>query len=210
MQTSRPSRTKEEVVKDFRTAEILDAARRVIGELGFADASMERIALEAGVAKGTLYRYFESKESLFAHALEHAHRDMITRSRAATQRVRAYRDKLREAVRAVLEYSAEHQAFYQALLERPDLSIDRESVVARTLTKNFEEYIRFVSGLLTRGARSGEFRPVDPRRGAQFLIEIIRSLLRERLADRKPPDVDSDVETIIDFYLHGVGAGGLE
>jgi len=210
MQTSRPSRTKEEVVKDFRTAEILDAARRVIGELGFADASMERIALEAGVAKGTLYRYFESKESLLAHALEHAHRDMITRSRAATQRVRAYRDKLREAVRAVLEYSAEHQAFYQALLERPDLSIDRESVVARTLTKNFEEYIRFVSGLLTRGARSGEFRPVDPRRGAQFLIEIIRSLLRERLADRKPPDVDSDVETIIDFYLHGVGAGGLE
>jgi AcrR family transcriptional regulator len=210
MQTSRPSRTKEEVVKDFRTAEILDAARRVIGELGFADASMERIALEAGVAKGTLYRYFEGKESLFAHALEHAHRDMITRSRAATQRVRAYRDKLREAVRAVLEYSAEHQAFYQALLERPDLSIDRESVVARTLTKNFEEYIRFVSGLLTRGARSGEFRSVDPRRGAQFLIEIIRSLLRERLADRKPPDVDSDVETIIDFYLHGVGAGGLE
>ena len=210
MQTSRPSRTKEEVVKDFRTAEILDAARRVIGELGFADASMERIALEAGVAKGTLYRYFESKESLFAHALEHAHRDMITRSRAATQRVRAYRDKLREAVRAVLEYSAEHQAFYQALLERPDLSIDRESVVARTLTKNFEEYIRFVSGLLTRGARSGEFRPVDPRRGAQFLIEIIRSLLRERLADRKPPDVESDVETIIDFYLHGVGAGELE
>jgi AcrR family transcriptional regulator len=210
MQTSRPSRTKEEVVKDFRTAEILDAARRVIGELGFADASMERIALEAGVAKGTLYRYFEGKESLFAHALEHAHRDMITRSRAATQRVRAYRDKLREAVRAVLEYSAEHQAFYQALLERPDLSIDRESVVARTLTKNFEEYIRFVSGLLTRGARSGEFRPVDPRRGAQFLVEIIRSLLRERLADRKPPDVESDVETIIDFYLHGVGAGGLE
>jgi AcrR family transcriptional regulator len=210
MQTSRPPRTKEEVVKDFRTAEILDAARRVIGEVGFADASMERIALEARVAKGTLYRYFESKESLLARALEHAHRDMIARSRAATQRVQAYRDKLSEAVRAVLEYSAEHQPFYQALLDRPDLSRDPESVIARTLTKNFEEYIRFVSGLLTRGARSGEFRPVDPRRGAQFLIEILRSLLRERFANRKPPDVDADVETIIDFYLHGVGAGGRE
>ena len=210
MQTSRPPRTKEEVVKDFRTAEILDATRRVIGEVGFADASMERIALEAGVAKGTLYRYFESKESLLARALEHTHRDMMTRSRAATQRVQAYRDKLSEAVRAVREYSAEHQAFYEALLDRPDLSRDPESVIARTLTKNFEEYIRFVSGLLTRGARSGEFRPVDPRRGAQFLIEILRSLLRERFADRKPPDVDSDVESIIDFYLHGVGAGGRE
>ena len=41
-------RTKEEVVKDFRTGEIVQAARRVIGELGFADASMERIAQEAG------------------------------------------------------------------------------------------------------------------------------------------------------------------
>jgi AcrR family transcriptional regulator len=210
MQAPAPPRTKEEVVKDFRTAEILDAARRVIGELGFADASMDRIALEAGVAKGTLYRYFESKESLLARALEHAHRDMIARSRGATQRVRSYRDKLREAIRAVLEYSVEHQAFYQALLDRPDLSRDRESVVAKRLNENLEEYIRFVSGLLTRGARSGEFRHVDPRRAAQFLIEIVRSLMRERFDDRKPPDVDADVEAIIDFYLHGVVAGGRE
>jgi AcrR family transcriptional regulator len=210
MHASGPHRTKEEVVKDFRTAEILEAARRVIGELGFADASMERIALEAGVAKGTLYRYFENKESLLARALEYGHGDVMARSRAATQRVRAYRDKLREAVRTVLEYSAEHQAFHQALLDRPDLSLGRESVAAKTLSKNFEEYTRFVAGLLTRGARVGELREVDPRRGAQFLIEIVRSTLQERFRDRKPPDIDADVETITDFFLHGVEAGGRE
>ena len=49
------AKTKDEVVKDFRTGEIVRAARRVIGELGFDEASMERIAHEAGVAKGTIY-----------------------------------------------------------------------------------------------------------------------------------------------------------
>jgi TetR/AcrR family fatty acid metabolism transcriptional regulator len=210
MRASRSHRTKQEVIKDFRTAEILEAARRVIGEVGFADASMERIAVEAGVAKGTLYLYFKSKESLLARALEDGHAEMLARSRAAAQRVRGYREKLREVVREVVGYSAEHQAFYQALLDRPELSLERGSIAAQTLERNFEEYTRFVAGMLSRGTRSGEFRPVDPRRAAQFLFEIVRSLLRERFRERTPPDVDADVENIVDFYLHGVGAGGRE
>jgi AcrR family transcriptional regulator len=210
MPASRSQRTKEEVVKDFRTAEIVDAARRVIGEVGFADASMERIALEAGVAKGTLYVYFKNKESLLARALEDGNAEVLARARAAVQRVRGYREKLREVVRVVVEYSAEHRAFYEALLDRPELSLERGPVAAERLAGTFEEYTRFVAGLLSRGARTGEFRPVDPRRAAQFLFEIVRSLLRERFRERKPPDVESDVETVVDFYLHGVGTGGRE
>ncbi len=44
MSVTRPARTKEADAKDFRTIEILDAARRVIADVGYSDASMERIA----------------------------------------------------------------------------------------------------------------------------------------------------------------------
>ncbi len=96
MSVSRPVRTKETVVKDFRTSEILDAARRVIADVGYADASMERIAQKAGVAKGTLYLYFENKETLLVRTFEDGLGELISRARGATQRARFYTCKLRE------------------------------------------------------------------------------------------------------------------
>src|SRR4051794_1460766 len=56
--------------KDARPQEILEAALAVFAERGFAAARMEQIAARAGVSKGTIYLYFDSKESVF-RALVH-------------------------------------------------------------------------------------------------------------------------------------------
>ena len=89
MDLSRSARSKEELLKVFRTEEILQAARRVISRDGLADASVERIAAEAGVAKGTLYLYFDSKETLLARACEPVVAELLRRTRRAIQRTRA-------------------------------------------------------------------------------------------------------------------------
>src|SRR5580698_4564481 len=51
--------------KDARPAEILDAALAVFAEKGFSAARMDDIAQRAGVTKGTIYLYFESKDAVF-------------------------------------------------------------------------------------------------------------------------------------------------
>src|SRR5262252_7777997 len=51
--------------KDARPQEILEAALEVFAEKGFASARMDDIAAKAGVSKGTIYLYFESKEAVF-------------------------------------------------------------------------------------------------------------------------------------------------
>src|SRR5687768_552503 len=50
---------------------ILEAAETVFGERGFAGAKMVEVAERAGVAAGTLYNYYDSKESLFRALIEH-------------------------------------------------------------------------------------------------------------------------------------------
>src|SRR5580765_4629107 len=50
---------------EARAEEILDAAMAVFGESGFARAKIDDVAHLAGVSKGTVYCYFDSKESLF-------------------------------------------------------------------------------------------------------------------------------------------------
>jgi AcrR family transcriptional regulator len=95
MELERPARTREQVIRDFRTSEILGAARRVIAEIGFGDASMERIAQEAGVSKGTIYLYFDGKEALLVEALKRAFDLLMERTRSAARRARGSRAKLR-------------------------------------------------------------------------------------------------------------------
>ena len=60
--------TDQSVTKNKHTA-ILDAARAVFSRDGYAASSVEEVAAEAGIAKGTVYLYFSSKEELYLAAL---------------------------------------------------------------------------------------------------------------------------------------------
>src|ERR1700687_2633793 len=62
-------KTKKEVITEFRCTEILEAAKQVFARKGFHDATMDDVAEEAGVAKGTLYLYFRSKREIFVESL---------------------------------------------------------------------------------------------------------------------------------------------
>ena len=61
---------KEELVRDFRVREILEAARRVVARNGFQGVTIDRVAEEAKIAKGTVYLYFHTKEELLKAAVE--------------------------------------------------------------------------------------------------------------------------------------------
>jgi len=61
-----PKRKRERRPPEVRRAQILDAAARVLVEKGVSAATMADVASEAGVAKGTLYLYFDSKEQLLS------------------------------------------------------------------------------------------------------------------------------------------------
>lgn len=206
MPEARLGRTKEEVLKDFRTDEIVQAARRVIAELGFADASMERIAHEAGVAKGTIYLYFRNKQELLAHVAEHGFAVMLERARAAAARERSAQSKLAALLRAGLAHSSENQAIFRALQEQRQLAPESPPLLAATLERSLERLVSFVAGVIEQGTRSGELRSCDPRRAARFLVESMRGAVLERLREPSRTSVQADAEAIVDFFLHGVGA----
>ena len=59
------------MAKEEKRVEILKAALKVISVMGFEGAKMEDIAKEAGVGKGTIYEYFDSKNTMFTEMLRH-------------------------------------------------------------------------------------------------------------------------------------------
>src|SRR5205085_10875029 len=64
MSADTPHRLLKEKLRQERAELILDVAEEVLAEKGYHDTSMDEIAARAGVAKGTLYQHFPSKENL--------------------------------------------------------------------------------------------------------------------------------------------------
>lgn len=201
-------RSKDELVKEFRRSEIVRAARGLIAEVGIADSSMERIAQLAGVAKGTLYLYFESKDELIESALEYTYQELIERCRAATANRAAPIERVRAIATAILAAHAEHRAFARALADRPELSAEGPSPASERLRRCLEPFVDLVVAVFEDGIREGVFRPVGARRAARSFLVLIRSLVMEQLREPSPPDPFEELEALLDVLLHGVAAEG--
>jgi len=199
-----PARTKEELVKEFRTGEILRAARQVIADLGLGEASMERIAHGAGISKGTIYLYFQNKEQLLVRAVQQAFEELMTRLESAVAGAGSARDRLRALIEASLAHAAANRGFFRALMEPRGLGPESVSELTRRFDEQNEHYVTFVASVVEQGARRGEFREIPPRLVAVALSGAMRGAIAQRIASGAGGDLELDAEMILDLLLHGV------
>src|SRR5262245_43254562 len=106
-------RTKKDVVTEFRTSAILEAARKVFAKEGFNDATVDDIAAEAGVAKGTVYLYYGSKREIYFAALKFGIERMYAALVEELKSVSTTEDKLRALIAAKLAYFEENRDFFK-------------------------------------------------------------------------------------------------
>src|SRR6266568_3030385 len=104
------------IATEKRRCAILRAARAVFARQGYASTVVDDIAAQAGIAKGTLYLYFPSKEQIYLAALIEEARQLDAESRAAMRAAKTWRNKLRAYIEVRLRYFDEHQDFVRIYL----------------------------------------------------------------------------------------------
>src|SRR5436190_14570990 len=97
--------TKKTIVTEFRRSEILQAARKVFARRGYRATTVDDIAAEAKIAKGTLYLYFKSKEAIYLTALVHDARGLQEESAARVAAAKGVRAKLEQFIAVRTEHS---------------------------------------------------------------------------------------------------------
>jgi AcrR family transcriptional regulator len=196
--------------KNARPQEILDAALAEFAARGFAAARMDDIAARAGVTKGTVYLYFQSKEDLFKSLVRESIGAAIE---ARMADARSFEGRSSELLRLVLRAIG-------TFARTSDRAVLPKIVMAEA--GNFPELLRFyraevvdkglslLSSIVTRGVARGEFRRLEPQHVARLCIAplLFAVFWRSSFAaqDAVPYDLEGFIETHIDVLLKGLAA----
>ena len=195
--------------KEARPGEILDAALELFVEKGFAATRLEDVAQRAGVSKGTVYLYFESKEDLFKSVI----RSGIVRAiEEAESLVSGFEGSSAELLRQI--YAGWWQNIGGTKLSGiPKLMISEAQNFPELARFYYEEVIqrgsRLFARAIERGVECGEFRPVNIDYAVRAVVAplIMRALLQHsflRCAGPEDFDVPAYFEHTLGLVLDGL------
>jgi len=199
------ARSKHEIVAEFRQAEILQAACRVFARSGFETTTVDAVAAEAGVAKGTLYLYFKSKLHIYLAALkgELEALDELTRTRVGAASGSA--GKLRAFVETRLAYLEEHRDFFKIYqLEFGHMFLHPSRAHAEFATY-YHRQAAFLAALIEDGIRNNELRFDNAEAGAFLVYDTVRSVATRRMLGLSELSLAEDTKMAMNFIWAGIG-----
>ena len=200
--TRRP--TREEVLSAYRRDALLAAAMRVFGESGFEGATMERIADEADVAKGTTYLYYASKERIYDAALSRGFSELDDRTREVIDRAPDFRQAISAFMTARAEFFFEHRDFFRMYVA----AMARQVTRVRPRRSEFQAMVDRQTGRLAqavaRAAARGEIRQVDPAATAIAVFDLTRGLVARRMVSTADFDLADDVAFLSELVWRGL------
>lgn len=200
------SKSKEEVVQEYRIVSIQDATMRVIARKGMAAATMQEIAEEAGVAKGTIYLYFRDRDELVEKTFETAMEKLFLQIDEALDRDVAFEDKLRAVMSAQLEFFSQNREFFRLYLSlrMPEGTPAQQRRQQRTCHPRYRQRVDKLAQVLSQAIERGELRGADTDRLALFIIEGSTAVILERLTEKTSPAESADVDFLVSLILDGI------
>lgn len=197
-------RTKQEVVAEFRSTEILDAARRVFARKGFEGASVDEVADAAGLAKGTVYTYFPSKRDLYLAALHQGISELTEQTRRNVDAARTTGEKLRAFIATRIRYAEANRDF--VTIYHAEFGPVHPASLKKEFKQLYQRQIGVLEAVIEQGMARGELRRVSANAAAFLVCEATRSFNGRRLLGWSRGRADEDIEFLFDLIWKGLAA----
>ena len=193
---------KQRVVAELRRSEILAAAAKVFANKGFEATRMEEIAKAAKLAKGTLYRYFESKDEVYQATVEQALGKLATLTDEHVKQAPDFPAKLAAFIEVRITFWHEHQQLYRIIM-----TINRLEPHRRRSHKWQLETVLYLKKLFEEAATKDEIPKQDFLAAAWTTMDAVRGM-NERRAFSQEGSADEQARFLTGFLLGGLRASG--
>ena len=190
-------------------AKLMNAAMAAFSRKGLNHCRMSDIAEAAGLARGTAYLYFKSKEQLmlgmyklYSSRIIESQKTMLAEAGDLTAR-----QLLDRACQACLRSGINHRRtfglWFQFLALGSSPSLGKN--VRKTLAENYRGHSAYLEDLVEKGKKSGEFRKnVSSRAVAAALVGLLEGLMIRQYADPELTQLESDYSELVCLILDGI------
>jgi TetR/AcrR family transcriptional regulator, fatty acid metabolism regulator protein len=182
---------------------ILKAATEVFARHGFFQAQVADVARAAGVAAGTVYLYFRSKDDLLVSIFERTMKSAIADGRAALADVEDPRTRLREIARLHLDRLGRDRdlaVVFQVELRQSTKFMERFS------SSYLRDYLGLIRETIAAGQEAGLFRSdINPTTAAKVFFGALDEMATNWILSRRRYSLLAEAEAVFDLFVNGVG-----
>lgn len=193
--------------REQRRQQILHTATELFVQQGYDNTSVSDIVRRAGIAQGTFYLYYPSKEYLLYDMAGMFVAQMVEQALAEVSLQASPLERIAQAIYALADYmknKAElivllHTATAASLLRQPDAMTRHINV----LTQPLVDWIR-------EGVQDGSIRRVDPGLAAHLVFTLGHDVLEQAFLTGLPSDVDEIIPGLVDFICAGLRPNSIK
>jgi AcrR family transcriptional regulator len=196
-----PGRPKDESLPERRREEILDVAATVFAQYGYPNADMDYVAKALHVGKGTIYRYFPSKQELFLAAADRGMRQVHENIEAACAGVSDPLVRLSRAIRAYLGFFKDHPQYTELLIqERAEFKDRPQQTYFAHRDQNLRPWRQWFEELIA----AGRVRQIPVDRIVEVISDLVYgTMFTNHFAGRHKP-LEVQTQDILDVVFHGI------
>ena len=194
------------VDKTKKKKEIMEAAISVFSKAGYHRSKIKDIADEAGVGKGTVYEYFETKEDLFLQTGEFLFDQYVQAQQISMDAVTDSKEKIRTMVATTLENAVIWTGMMYLTIDiwsEMDRKGEEDKLrrLVRTMVNNMAD---MVAEDIRAGQAAGDFKGLDARLVSRIVLGALDGLVFQLLIDRDAFDTSAMAETLSEILLEGM------
>ena len=184
---------------------ILDAADRLLARYGYKKMTIDDLAQEVGIGKGTIYLHFRSKQEIVLSHVDRIVRGVVERLRAIAEGDGEPETKIGEMLVARVMFRFDSVQHYTESIS--EVLRDMRTELLKRRERYFAEEAELFVGVLKDGQRSGDFHRRNANDAARALITATNSLLPFSLSTEelgKRHEVEAAVKRVAQLLLHGL------
>ena len=186
--------SKKKIAKKSRKEEIMKAAAVLFSQKSYHDVTVDQIAEQVGVAKGTIYLYFESKENLYLGILEHTHETIESILVKEIEKNAPAPQKLKKVLTLIFQFYFQNRDVLR-ILTRDETRLIREHY---DFTERWRHRrIKLYRKILEKGIKEESFRPANTELMALIIFGLVGSVMSYYPKDMTAGEIAEEVFSMI-------------
>jgi AcrR family transcriptional regulator len=197
-------KTRKELLSGWRQDEILQAACRIFARLGYSATNVEDIANEAGIAKGTVYLYFKSKEEIFAAVLARDVESLTDRTIEGMSAAETFAGRLMVFLNLRVAYLQHNQDFLRVYFAEFGSRCSRSAFSSEVIDKLFWRSVEFMRHCLEEAIASNEIPPIPVEPAAFAIFDLAKGFAERHLRGWAHLTLEEDLAFTHSLILNGL------